>query len=215
MEKARQVLDKTDIALLVIDAAEGMHPEDEALLQLLREKKLPPPYRHESVRSSGKRCAPCGSPRGNCPLGQRCHRRKYPELKEAIAALRPSGPERRIVADLLSPGDLVVLVTPIDEAAPKGRLILPQQQTIRDILDAGAMAVVTKETELPQGLAALKEPPRMVITDSQAFKKVSADVPTSIPLTSFSILFARYKGNLPGAIRGVKALESWKTGTRC
>ena len=118
------------------------------------------------------------------------------------------------MADLLSPGDLVVLVTPIDEAAPKGRLILPQQQTIRDILEAGAMAAVTRETELPQTLAALKAPPRMVITDSQAFAKVSKDVPETVPLTSFSILFARYKGNLMGALRGVKALETLEDGDK-
>ena len=214
VEKARQVLDKTDIALLVIDAAEGMHPEDEALLQLLREKKLPRLIVMNQCDRLAKD-APRVAPQGETALWvSAATGENIRELKEAIAALRPSGPERRIVADLLSPGDLVVLVTPIDEAAPKGRLILPQQQTIRDILDAGAMAVVTKETELPQGLAALKEPPRMVITDSQAFKKVSADVPTSIPLTSFSILFARYKGNLPGAIRGVKALESLENGDK-
>ena len=214
VEKARQVLDKTDIALLVIDAAEGMHPEDEALLQLLQEKKLPRLIVMNQCDRLAKD-APRVAPQGETALWvSAATGENIRELKEAIAALRPSGPERRIVADLLSPGDLVVLVTPIDEAAPKGRLILPQQQTIRDILDAGAMAVVTKETELPQGLAALKEPPRMVITDSQAFKKVSADVPTSSPLTSFSILVARYKGNLPGAIRGVKALESLENGDK-
>ena len=107
-----------------------------------------------------------------------------------------------------------MLVTPIDESAPKGRLILPQQQTIRDILEAGAMAFVTRETELSQTLAALKEPPCMVITDSQAFAKVSKDVPESVPLTSFSILFARYKGSLEQAVRGVTALEEIQNGDK-
>lgn len=215
VEKARQVLGKTDIALLVVDACAGLSPEDRELLALLRERNLP----RLLVMNQCDRL-PENTPRpaleGETTLwvsaatGENIH-----QLKEAIAALRPaSGRESRIVADLLSPGDLVVLVTPIDEAAPKGRLILPQQQTIRDILEAGAMAAVTRETELPQTLAALKAPPRMVITDSQAFAKVSKDVPETVPLTSFSILFARYKGNLMGALRGVKALETLEDGDK-
>ena len=215
VEKARQVLGKTDIALLVVDACAGLSPEDRELLALLRERNLP----RLLVMNQCDRL-PENTPRpaleGETTLwvsaatGENIH-----QLKEAIAALRPaSGLEKRIVADLLSPGDLVVLVTPIDEAAPKGRLILPQQQTIRDILEAGAMAAVTRETELPQTLAALKAPPRMVITDSQAFAKVSKDVPETVPLTSFSILFARYKGNLMGALRGVKALETLQDGDK-
>ena len=215
VEKARQVLGKTDIALLVVDACAGLSPEDRELLALLRERNLP----RLLVMNQCDRL-PENTPRpaleGETTLwvsaatGENIH-----QLKEAIAALRPaSGREARIVADLLSPGDLVVLVTPIDEAAPKGRLILPQQQTIRDILEAGAMAAVTRETELPQTLAALKAPPRMVITDSQAFAKVSKDVPETVPLTSLSILFARYKGNLMGALRGVKALETLEDGDK-
>lgn len=215
VEKARQVLGKTDIALLVVDACAGLSPEDRELLALLRERNLP----RLLVMNQCDRL-PENTPRpaleGETTLwvsaatGENIH-----QLKEAISALRPaSGREARIVADLLSPGDLVVLVTPIDEAAPKGRLILPQQQTIRDILEAGAMAAVTRETELPQTLAALKAPPRMVITDSQAFAKVSKDVPETVPLTSFSILFARYKGNLMGALRGVKALETLEDGDK-
>lgn len=215
VEKARQVLGKTDIALLVVDACAGLSPEDRELLALLRERNLP----RLLVMNQCDRL-PENTPRpaleGETTLwvsaatGENIH-----QLKEAISALRPaSGSEKRIVADLLSPGDLVVLVTPIDEAAPKGRLILPQQQTIRDILEAGAMAAVTRETELPQTLAALKAPPRMVITDSQAFAKVSKDVPETVPLTSFSILFARYKGNLMGALRGVKALETLEDGDK-
>ncbi|MGM9625301.1 MAG: [FeFe] hydrogenase H-cluster maturation GTPase HydF, partial [Eubacteriales bacterium] len=122
--------------------------------------------------------------------------------------------DRRIVADLLTPGDVVVLVTPIDAAAPKGRLILPQQQTLRDILDTNCTAVVCQDTELSGTLAALKNPPRMVITDSQAFGRVSKDVPTDVPLTSFSILFARYKGDLKTLVQGAAALSGLRDGDR-
>ena len=126
--------------------------------------------------------------------------------------MAPAGEERRIVGDLLSPGDMVVLVTPIDESAPKGRMILPQQQTLRDILDAGAMAVFTRESQLEQTLAALSSPPKMVITDSQVFGMVSRIVPETVPLTSFSILMARYKGFLEPAVRGAAAIASLKDG---
>ena len=215
MEKTWQVLGKTDIALLVVDASQGMSSEDHALLTRLKEQKLP----RLVVMNQCDRL-PENAPRPamegeetlwvSAATGENIH-----ELKEAIARLKPDAArEHHIVADLLSPGDSVVLVTPIDEAAPKGRLILPQQQTIRDILEAGAMAFVTRETELLQTLAALKEPPRMVITDSQAFAKVSKDVPESVPLTSFSILFARYKGSLEQAVRGVTALEEIQNGDK-
>lgn len=215
MEKTWQVLGKTDIALLVVDASQGIRPEDRALLARLKEQKLP----RLVVMNQCDRL-PENSPRPSlegeetlwvsASTGENIH-----QLKEAIARLKPDAArERHIVADLLSPGDRVVLVTPIDESAPKGRLILPQQQTIRDILEAGAMAFVTRETELPQTLAALKEPPRMVITDSQAFAKVSKDVPETVPLTSFSILFARYKGSLEQAVRGVTALEGVNDGDK-
>lgn len=215
MEKTWQVLGKTDIAILVVDASQGMNEEDHALLARLKEQKLP----RLVVMNQCDRL-PENAPRPamegeetlwvSAATGENIH-----ELKEAIARLKPDAArERHIVADLLSPCDRVVLVTPIDEAAPKGRLILPQQQTIRDILEAGAMAFVTRETELPQTLDALKEPPRMVITDSQAFAKVSKDVPESVPLTSFSILFARYKGSLEQAVRGVTALEQINDGDK-
>ena len=137
------------------------------------------------------------------------------ELKEMIGALA-KGEEsgKRIVADLLEENDLVVLVVPIDKAAPKGRLILPQQQTIRDILDAGAISVVVRDTELPNALSALGKKPKMVITDSQAFAKVSKDVPEDIMLTSFSILFARYKGDLISAVKGAAKLDKLKDGDK-
>ena len=120
----------------------------------------------------------------------------------------------KIIGDLISPGDFVVLVTPIDKAAPKGRLILPQQQTIRDILESDAIAIVTKEHELKETLENLGKKPRIVITDSQVFLKVAADTPKDIPMTSFSILFARYKGDLVELIRGVKAVEKLKDGDK-
>lgn len=215
MEKTWQVLGKTDIALLVVDASQGLRPEDHALLARLKGQKLP----RLVVMNQCDRLpenAPRPSLEGEETLwvsaatGENIH-----ELKEAIARLKPDAArERHIVADLLSPKDSVVLVTPIDESAPKGRLILPQQQTIRDILEAGAMAFVTRETELPQTLDALKEPPRMVITDSQAFAKVAKDVPETVPLTSFSILFARYKSSLEQAVRGVTALNQVNDGDK-
>ena len=136
-------------------------------------------------------------------------------LKDAIAALaRGTGNSRRLISDLLSPDDVVVLVTPIDESAPKGRLILPQQQTVRDILDARCTAVVCQDTELTKTLAALKSPPRLVVTDSQAFGRVAAKVPDGVPLTSFSILFARYKGDLASLVRGASTLSKLADGDR-
>jgi predicted GTPase len=137
------------------------------------------------------------------------------DLKLALAKAVPEEADKfQLVGDLLKPSDLVVLVTPIDKAAPKGRLILPQQQTIRDILEADAIAVVTKEFELRETLAALGRKPRLVVTDSQVFAKVSADTPRDVPLTSFSILFARYKGDLAELVRGARAAETLKDGDR-
>jgi [FeFe] hydrogenase H-cluster maturation GTPase HydF len=137
------------------------------------------------------------------------------EFKKVIVETIPSDESKfTIIGDLVSPGDLVVLVTPIDKAAPKGRLILPQQQTIRDILESDAIAIVTKEYELKETLENLKKKPRMVITDSQVFLKVAADTPRDIPLTSFSILFARHKGNLPELVRGAKAIDKLEDGDK-
>jgi [FeFe] hydrogenase H-cluster maturation GTPase HydF len=136
------------------------------------------------------------------------------ELKNRIAALKPQGEEGRIVADKITPGDLVILVVPIDKAAPKGRLILPQQQTIRDILDAGAAALVVQDSELEDMLNRLGTRPALVITDSQVFGKVDKAVPADIPLTSFSILMARYKGLLDDAVKGVAAINTLKDGDR-
>jgi len=137
------------------------------------------------------------------------------ELKLALVKVAPDdAADTRLISDLLRPNDLVVLVTPIDSAAPKGRLILPQQQVVRDILEVGALALVTREFELRAALAALARPPRMVVTDSQAFAKVAAETPREVPLTSFSMLFARYKGDLAEQVRGTRAVAALKDGDR-
>lgn len=209
VKKSRQVLNKTDIAVLVVDGSSGMTREDEELLELIKKKNIPYVIAYNKADLSGMEQsedehAICVSAK----TGHNIH-----ELKEKIAALAARDEsQRRIVGDLIKPSDFVVLVVPIDSAAPKGRLILPQQQTIRDVLDAGATAIVVKETEYRETLESLGKKPRLVITDSQAFKKVSAETPEDIPLTSFSILFARYKGNLGIAVNGARALETLRDG---
>ncbi len=209
VRKSRQALNKTDVAVLVVDAAAGKTKEDEELVSLFAEKRI-----SFIVAYNKADIAEREPPRADNELlvsaktGYNIN-----ALKEKLAALsKTEEPERRIVGDLMAPSDFVVLVTPIDKAAPKGRLILPQQQTIRDILDAGAVAVVTKETEFRETLEHLGKKPRLVITDSQAFARVSAETPEDIPLTSFSILFARYKGGLEAAVRGARALETLRDG---
>ena len=204
VKRAKRMLDKTDLAVVVIDASRGVCPEDEALVKELSERKKPFLLAFNKCELLASRPAlPENALYVSAVTGENIY-----ELKERLAALAGAEKnERRIVGDLLLPGDRVVLVTPIDSAAPKGRLILPQQQTLRDILDAGAIAAVCRETELEKTLAAFSEPPKMVITDSQAFELVNKIVPKEIPLTSFSILFARYKGNLEGAARSVKKLS--------
>lgn len=209
VRKSRQALNKTDVAVLVVDAAAGKTKEDEELVSLFAEKRI-----SFIVAYNKADIAEREPPRADNELlvsaktGYNIN-----ALKEKLAALsKTEEPERRIVGDLMAPSDFVVLVTPIDKAAPKGRLILPQQQTIRDILDAGAVAIVTKETEFRETLEYLGKKPRLVITDSQAFARVSAETPEDIPLTSFSILFARYKGGLESAVKGAKSLETLRDG---
>ncbi len=209
VQKSRQALHKTDVAVLVADAALGLMPEDKQLIEAFRQKGLAyVVVFNKSDLASPK--IPDGALLASAVTGEGVR-----ELKERIAhlAVQPE-PSGRIVADLLAPGDLAVMVVPIDKAAPKGRLILPQQQTLRDILDAGAFAVVARETELVKALAALGQRPRLVITDSQVFKQVAADIPADLPLTSFSILFARYKGNLDTAIKGAAAVDSLQDGDK-
>ncbi|WP_368293068.1 [FeFe] hydrogenase H-cluster maturation GTPase HydF [Dehalobacter sp. TBBPA1] len=209
VKKSRQVLNKTDIALLVIDAAYGKSAEDEELIRLLGEKGIHYVVVYNKADFLGQ--VPAGNDREiyvSAKTGWNIQ-----TLKEKIAALAVTEePKLKIVGDLIHPGDFVVLVTPIDKAAPKGRLILPQQQTIRDILEADATAIVVKEFEFRETLENLGKKPRLVITDSQVFAKAAADTPKDIFLTSFSILFARYKGSLEMAVKGTKVLDSLKDG---
>ncbi|GHV73319.1 [FeFe] hydrogenase H-cluster maturation GTPase HydF [Spirochaetia bacterium] len=206
VRRARQVLNKTDVAVLVVDALTGKSPADEDLIRLFRDKDVPFIIAYNKSDLLEKAPEPTGE---NCIYVSATEKRNIEELKEQIAALaKTDEPKLQIVGDIISPGDFVVLVIPIDKAAPKGRLILPQQQTIRDILEADAAAVVVKEFELRETLENIGKKPALVITDSQVFAKVSADTPADIPLTSFSILFARYKGFLAPAVRGVRMLDS-------
>ncbi len=210
VSRTRKVLNKTDVAVLVVDAAEGMTPVDEELVELFRTRELPYVVVFNKIDREDCGPIPDGAMAVSALHGDGIHL-----LKERIAHLAHTDrPERKLIADLLSPGDLLVLVVPIDSAAPKGRLILPQQQVIRDALEAGAMPVVCRESELAVTLEKLGEPPRMVVTDSQAFKQVAAIVPKELPLTSFSILMARYKGNLAPAVAGAKALDAIRDGDR-
>lgn len=226
VKKARQVLNYTDIAVLVVDAVRGLETADRELMELFKEKKIPyiTAYNKADLltENSAKKIQNGNKTKNvasdtvsnaetiyvSAAKNQNIH-----ELKELIARLvKNEENNKRVVADLLEEGDTVVLVIPIDSAAPKGRLILPQQQTIRDILEAGAISVVCRDTELPETLASLKHKPKLVITDSQAFGKVSKNTPRDILLTSFSILFARYKGNLRTVTEGAAQLDRLKDG---
>ena len=220
VKKSYQVLNKSDAAVLVVDASLGLCEEDFAFIEHIQKKQIP-----YAVAFNKSDLAPSASLAKDLQYLKE-HQIDFvfvstadlsgiDTLKEKIATLaKTKDTKLRIVADLIHPSDFVVLVVPIDKAAPKGRLILPQQQTIRDILEADATAIVVKEYELRDTLAHLGKKPRLVITDSQVFAKVSADTPADIMLTSFSILFARYKGNLPALIKGVTALEQIEDGDK-
>ena len=208
VRKTRQVLNKTDIAVLVTDATEELRPTDRELLELFREKEIP----YVIVRNKCDLLAEIPADTDREIYVSALTGWKIFELKERLTRLKTDVPERRIIGDKLCAGDLVVLVVPIDKAAPKGRLILPQQQTIRDILEAGATALVVRDTELEMTLETLSRPPKLVITDSQVFGTVSKIVPREVPLTSFSILMARYKGLLEEAVRGAAAVENLPDG---
>ena len=218
IQKAYQVLNKTDIALVIIDAAVGPSAEDLRLIKRINAKKIPLLIvinKCETINEDKKTAYQALLPNGKLLFVSAEQKLNIFELKEAIAQTVPADENKaQIVADLLSPSDFVVLVVPIDSAAPKGRLILPQQQTIRDILEADAAAIVVKENELTNTLQNLGKRPKLVITDSQVFQKVAAETPADILLTSFSILFARYKGNLQTAVQGVTALESLEDGDK-
>lgn len=211
VKRAMQTLDKTDVAVLVVDGTRGLQAADQQLVALFQERKIPylTVYNKldllEETPAAGERELFVSALEGT----------NIWELKERIAALAVGTvQEKHLVADLLHPGDLVVLVTPIDASAPKGRMILPQQQTIRDILDCGAMCAVCREEELAATLEKFKEKPAMVITDSQVFGMVDKLVPQDVLLTSFSILFARYKGDLETVVRGAFQLDRLRDGDR-
>lgn len=209
VRRALRVLEKTDIAVLVTDSTRGLQPAEQELIELFRKREIPFVIAHNKADLTS---VPASVPENEIYVSAAADS-NIRELKELIArAVKPIEPEKRLVADLLAPNDTVVLVVPIDSAAPKGRLILPQQQTIRDILEAGAISLVTRETELTRTLESLRESPRLVITDSQAFGIVDKLVPKNVQLTSFSILFARYKGNLRQAILGAAQLNSLQDG---
>ena len=211
VQKAREVLATVHIAVLVVDATRGMSELDNTLVSLFEERKLPYVI---ALNKCDLLPTPPAAEGNRYPVSAATGNGVH-ELKEAIAAFaKGAGNTRRLVADLLSPDDLVVLVIPIDESAPKGRLILPQQNTIRDVLDSHCTVVACQDTELKKTLSMLAVKPRLVITDSQAFGRVAKDVPDDIPLTSFSILFARYKGDLPSLVRGAVALSTLKNGDK-
>ena len=218
VRKSYQVLNKTDAAVLVIDGTVGASAEDEALLERIRKKNIPfivvinkKELADTATEEVVKRRLTLDD--GQLALVSAATGEGIHELKERIASIaRVEEPEKYLVRDLLEPSDVAVLVVPIDSAAPKGRLILPQQQTIRDILEADAVSVVVKENGVKNALGQLNKKPKMVITDSQVFAQVAADTPEDIQLTSFSILMARYKGNLEQAVRGVTALDGLEDG---
>lgn len=216
--KSYQVLNKTDIAILVVDSTTGKGEEEFALLHKFHEKHIPylVVYNKIDLLSVEKIKNLAMSVRAGEVLVSAADGMNIQELKEKIATLKPEDTHQYpLIQDLIEPLDLVILVVPIDKAAPKGRLILPQQQTIRDILERGALSLVVRDTELKSTLdhfLAQGVCPKLVVTDSQAFARVSKDVPENITLTSFSILFARYKGELETQLKGVAALSSIEDG---
>ncbi len=219
VKKSRQVLNKTDLAVLVVDGTVGETDQDRELLTLFQEKQVPyVVVYHKADLLSGEERETCADRTGkenetvlyvSSKTGSGVE-----ELKNCLAAMGRKEEEKDLLLGLVKPGDLVVLVTPIDKAAPKGRLILPQQQTIRALLDYGCIAVAVRESELAHTLESLGKQPSLVITDSQVFGMVSEIVPKDRMLTSFSILFARYKGDLKQAVEGVCALKEIQDGDR-
>lgn len=219
VQKAFQVLNKTDIALLVLDVNSGFSKEEEKLLELVKAKNIPfvavlnktDIVKEDKIKEFEKLLKDKYNIENVVSVSAEKKDGIF-ELKEKIASLNTEKEKSPIISDLVCPGETAVLVVPIDESAPKGRLILPQQQTIRDLLDHNAMAAVTQVTTLAKTLESFKEPPKIVVTDSQAFKEVAKIVPESVPLTSFSILFARHKGELSTLVKGVKAMDNLKDG---
>ena len=228
VKKSYQVLNKTDIAVLVVDSTIGRGAPEEALIKRFRDKRIPYVVVYNKCdlistdQKEGAGAVSCDISSRDADFHTICvsaaEKTNIYELKEMIASLKPEDTHKYpLIGDLMSPLDLIILVVPIDKAAPKGRLILPQQQTIRDILEHGGLSMVVRDTELKDALTNLLSKgirPHLVVTDSQAFKRVSRDTPADIPLTSFSILFARYKGDLKTAVEGAAALRDIQDGDR-
>lgn len=220
VRKSYQVLNKTDIAILVIDSTAGKGEEELELIHRFHKKGIPYliVYNKIDLLSTEKIKNLAMSVRAGEVLVSASDGMNIQELKEKIASLKPEDTHKYpLIQDLIEPLDLVILVVPIDKAAPKGRLILPQQQTIRDILERGALSLVVRDTELKSTLdhfLAQGVCPKLVVTDSQAFARVSKAVPENITLTSFSILFSRYKGELEIQLKGIAALSSIEDGDR-
>ncbi|MDD3402120.1 MAG: [FeFe] hydrogenase H-cluster maturation GTPase HydF [Hespellia sp.] len=221
IQKACQILNKTDIAVVVVDGTVGMTKEDDAILDRIKAKDIPYVVVMNKLDLAADGAQNIIGDAANAKMSDQKNviwvssenKTNIYELKELIASqVKTDDQSHKIVGDLLEYGDLVVLVVPIDSAAPKGRLILPQQQTIRDVLESGAVSIVVRESELADTLAKLGTKPKMVITDSQAFEQVAKEVPEDILLTSFSILFARYKGNLKSVAEGARCLDKLKDG---
>ena len=242
VKKADQVMNKTDIGVLVADATTGLSDEDIRLAERLSKKNIPfiivfnksdmlseaklSPKKEKNAANLDEN----GDGKTNvgkdviyknitgkdvpCIYVSALNKTNIHELRELIASVKPENSERRLVGDLIEPSDMIILVMPQDEAAPKGRLILPQVQMIRDILDEHGMSLCVQTEETAKAIDSLKEKPKLVITDSQVFKKVAEAVPEEISLTSFSILLARYKGYLDSALKGVKAIKELKKGDK-
>lgn len=209
VQKTEQVLSKTDIAVLVVDAQKGKTRSDEQLLKIFADKKIP----HLVVYNKSDLGIDIPLENGEMKVSAKT-RKGIDELKNRLALIKPTTTDKSLFDGIIKKGDTVVLVCPIDESAPKGRLILPQVQAIRSLLDGFAIAVVVKETELALALDSLKNPPALVVCDSQVFKKCDEIVPKSVPLTSFSILMARFKGFLATAVTGISALKSLENGDK-
>ena len=219
INKSLDVLDKTDIALLILDSTIGIEKEDLSLIKKFNDKKIPHILVLNKIdKVSDKDILLSKSKKlVKCPIIciSALNRIGIAELKQCIIDnIKEENTDFRLVSDFIDENDFIVLVIPIDKAAPKGRLILPQQQVIRDILDTGAMAIITKETTLKETLANLNSKPTLIITDSQAFEQVSKDTPIDIPLTSFSILFARQKGDLSELVKGAYSINNLKDGDK-
>ena len=210
IDAAKNILRKCNIAVLVTTAGSELNGVETDLLNAFKERNIP----YIIVKNKCDLANAELQTNENVVYTDALHRQGIEELKNKLAFLNPNKTEKRLLGDLISPGDVVVLVTPIDSAAPKGRMILPQQQAIRDVIDCGAVAVVVRETELESALKSLGKAPSLVVTDSQAFAFVNSVLPPEIPLTSFSILMARYKGFLNTAVAGANKIDSLKNGSK-